>query len=321
MTKVNNKEYIWVEKYRPQTVADIIIPEEIRSKILNWSEDKQIPNIGIFSNTPGTGKTSVSKAIINDIGADAMFVNASKDNGIDMVRGKLQGFASSVSFEGNTKIAVLDEADGLTGEMQKAFRSSIEEFSKNCRYIITGNYKDRIIEPILNRLVVFDFDNIFYKNKSELAKQMYSRLCFILDNEKVEYEVADVRTLIGTFYPSVREMINVLQQSIDVVDGRLILKIDYTHTELNKLYNELVSNIKAKNFEQCRVLVTQLNTPNGFYKFIYNNLDTLFDKNSIPQVVVMTHHFMSSNVNSRDYEISVAAFCARLITSIDIKFI
>ncbi len=317
MKKINTKEYIWVEKYRPQCIQDLIIPEDMRQKLTGWVKEGQIPNIGLFSNTPGTGKTSVSKAIINDLDADYLFINASKDNGIDLVRNKVHGFASSVSFEGGTKITVLDEIDGTTGEFQKAFRAFIEEFSKNCRFILTGNYKDKIIEPVLNRLSVFDFDNMFHKHKGELAKQIFDRLCFILENEKVTYEQQDLKSLIGAFYPSVREMINVMQQS--VIDGKL--SVDYTHTELNKLYNQLVDNIKSKNFEKCRILASEVNSPTGFYKFIYKNLDKLFEVNSIPQVVVLTQHFMASNTNARDAEISVAAFCARLMVSVEIKFL
>lgn len=317
MTKVNNKEFIWTEKYRPQCIADLILPEEIRLKLINWKESGQIPNIGLFSNTPGTGKTSISKAILTDLDADSMFINSSKDNGIDLVRNKIQGFASSVSFDGGVKIAVLDEFDGTTGEFQKAFRASIEEFSKNCRFILTGNYKDRIIEPILNRLVVFDLDNMFNKHKAEIAKQIFSRLCFILDNEKVTYEASSVKSLISTFYPSVREMINVLQQSVS--DG--VLAVDYTHTELNKVYIDIIDGVKYKNFEKCRMLAAQVNTPSGLYHYVYNNVNKLFQVQSIPQVVVMTHYFMSSNVNARDSEISIAAYCGRLITSPDIKFL
>jgi replication factor C small subunit len=317
MTKTNKKEFIWVEKYRPQTIKDLVVSEEFRTKLNTWKSQGEIPNLGLFSYTPGTGKTSISKIILSEFDADACFINGSKDNGIDMVRNRIQGFASSVSFEGGTKICVIDESDGLSGEMQKAFRASIEEFSKNCRFILTGNYSDKIIEPILNRLSVFDLDNMFAKHKQEIAKQTFYRLCWILDQEGVEYEPNDLKALISQFYPSIREMINVLQQSI--VNNKLV--IDYTHTELNKLYNELVDMIKAKNFEKCRVLASQVNSPSGFYHFIYNNLNKLFSPQSIPQVVVMTQHFMSSNTNSRDPEITIAAFCARLISSIDIKFV
>lgn len=317
MKKINTKEYIWCERYRPQIIEDLIIPDEMRSKLLAWKHDGQIPNMGLFSNTPGTGKTSICKTILHDLDADAIFINASKDNGIDMVRNKIQGFASGVSFDGGVKICVLDEADGLTSEMQKAFRSSIEEYSRFARFILTGNFKDRIIEPILNRLAVFDLDHMFAKHKVEIAKQTYDRLNYILDREGVEFEPQDVKALISTFYPSIREMINVMQQSVS--NGKL--NIDYTHTELNKLYNDLIGAVKSKNYERCRVLASEVNTPNGFYKFIYKHLDVLFEEKSIPQVVVMVQHFMSTNTNSRDPEISISAFCARLMINVDIKFL
>lgn len=315
---VNNKEYLWVEKYRPQRIADIIITEDMRSKLLKWKKDGEIPNIGLFSNTPGLGKSATSKAIINDLEADSMFMNSSKDNGIDLVRNKIHSFASAVSFEGTTKIVVLDEVDGTSPQFQEAFRGSIEEFSKNCRFILTGNYKDKIIEPVLNRLVIFDLDNVFHKNKGELAKQIYDRLCFILENEQVEYESQDVKTLISQYYPSMREMINTLQSNIGD-DNKL--KIDFSQSDLNKLYTQLVSAIQSKSYEKCRLLASDINIPNGFYKYIYKNLDKLFVIDSIPQVVAITHHFMSTNTNSRDPEITIAAYCARLIMAVDVKFL
>jgi replication factor C small subunit len=317
MTKINTKEYLWVEKYRPQSIQDLVIPEDMRNKLLSWKRDGEIPHIGLFSNTPGTGKTSISKAILKDLDADAMFINASKENGIDLVRNKIQGFASSVSFDGGVKICVMDEFDGTTSEMQKAFRSSIEEFASNCRFILTGNFKDRIMEAVLNRLSVFDLDNMFHKNKVEIAKQIYFRLCWILTEEGIKYTTDDVKTLVGTFYPSIREMIMVLQQSI--VNDELV--IDYTHSELNKIYHDIIDNIKGKNYEKCRVLASQVSTPSGFYHYLYNNINKIFEEKSIPQVVVMIQYFMASNTNSRDPEITIAAMCARLMTSIDIKFI
>lgn len=318
MIKIDKRHYLWVEKYRPSTVQDIILPKTIRDKIIKWvTIDKEIPHIGFWSNTPGLGKSALSKSIINDLDADSLFINSSKENGIDLVRNKLQTFASSVSFEGGTKVAILDEFDGTTSSMQESFRSAIEEYAMNCRYIITGNYKDKVMEPIINRLTNFDLDNIFAKHKPELAKQMFDRLRFILENENISYEPQDIKTLIGNFYPSMREMINVLQQSIE--NDKLV--IDYSHAEINKLYNDIIINIKAKNFEKCRVLSSEVSTPNGLYKFIYRNLDKLFLPESIPQVVVMVHHFMSTNTNARDPEISIAAFCARLMIAVDIKFL
>ena len=318
MKKIDNKAYIWNERYRPSTIHDVIIPDKMRTSILEWiNTDGEIPNLGLFGNTPGLGKTSIAKAIINDLDADAIFINASKDNGIDMVRNKIQSYASTKSFDGTTKIVIMDEFDGTSAEMQKSFRGSIEEYSKNCRFILTANYNDKIIEPILNRLSNYNLDNIFAVNKAELAKQIYDRLIFILNNEKVEYSVADVKTLIGMFYPSIREMINVIQQSVE--DGKLT--VNYTAADLNKIYIGLLDAIKDKDYERCRILSSQVISPTGFYKFIYKHLDTLFINKSIPMVVVNLHHFMTSNINARDPEISIAAFCAKLMITTDIKLI
>ena len=197
MEKINQYEYIWVEKYRPQTINDLIITESLRSQVKTWIEEGQIPNLGLFSSTPGTGKTSFAKVIANELNADCMFVNASKESGIDLVRNKLQNFASTVSLDGMIKIAFLDEVDGTTGEMQKSIRGFIEEFTQNCRFIMTGNYINRIIGPVLNRLSIIDFDAMFNKNYSEIGKQILNRLEFILKNENVEYDVETLKPLLS----------------------------------------------------------------------------------------------------------------------------
>lgn len=316
MIKINNNEYLWVEKYRPQTVSDLIMPNEIKSKLLEWIKDGQIPNIGLFSNTPGTGKTTTSKAITNDLDADIMFLNGSKENGIDIIRNKVTGFVSSVSFEGKPKIVIYDEADGISSSGQESFRGFIEEYTQNARFILTGNYANKIIEPVLNRLVIIDFDALFSKNKAELAKQCFERLCFVLDNEKVQYNKEDLKPVVTSFYPSVRKMINVLQES--VVQGTL--NINKTTLETTAIYDGIIQNIRDKKFDKCRALISDLHNPHAFYNYVYKNCNRIFQEESIPTVIMATHHFMSANVNARDPEISLAAYCATLMRNVEIKF-
>lgn len=316
MTKINTNEYLWVEKYRPQTVVDLIIPDEIKLKLQEWVKQGEIPNIGLFSNTPGTGKTTTSKAITNDLDADVMFLNGSKENGIDIIRNKVTGFVSCVSFDGRPKVVIYDESDGISSSGQESFRGFIEEYTQNARFILTGNYANKIIEPILNRLVVIDFDLLFAKNKAELAKQCFDRLCFVLDNEGVEYQKEELKPVVTSFYPSVRKMINTLQES--VVQGKL--NINKTTLEMTNIYQNIIQNIKDKQFDKCRALITELHNPHAFYNFVYKNVNKLFKEESIPTVIMTTHHFLSSNVNARDPEISLAAYCATLIRNVEIKF-
>jgi DNA polymerase III delta prime subunit len=317
MKKINTNEFLYVEKYRPQTVDDLIAPVDVRERIKAWIEtDGQIPNLGFFSNNPGTGKSSIAKSILKDLDADFLFINASKENGIDLVRNKIYIFASNVSFEGRPKIVVLDEADGCSTDLQKGFRAFIEEFSQNCRFILTGNYSNKIIEPILNRLIVFDFDVLFNKHSKEIAKQIFDRLCFILDNEKVEYEKDALKPLITTLYPSIRRMINILQES--VTDHKLVLNTSLIEAQTK--FQNLLDEIKNKRFDKCRALISEINSPTAFYNFVYKNMDKYFMLESLPHVVILTHHFMNSNVNSRDPDISMAAYCASMIRNIEIKF-
>lgn len=315
--KVNDKEFIWVEKYRPQIVEDIILPAEEKNKILRWvHEDQQIPNLGIFSNTPGTGKTSISKAIINSMNADYIFINASKDNGIDMVRNRISSFVSSISIDGSPKVVVLDECDGTTPEFQRAFRGFIEEYSQNARFILTGNYKSKIIDPLLNRLIVFDFDQIFHRNSKEVGILILNRLIEILKHESIEFDKENLKPLIKNYYPSLREMISTLQGA----KSGNSLNIDMTHIETNAIYSNLIEHIKNKDFNACRVVVKDITNPQAFYNYIYKNMSNIFVDDSLPKLVMLTHHFLSNNANYRDPEVSLAAYCATIVRSNEIQF-
>jgi replication factor C small subunit len=212
---------------------------------------------------------------------------------------------------------VTHNCDGLSNSAQESFRGFIEEYSQNARFILSANYQNKIIEPILNRLIIFDFDELFAKNVKELAKQCFDRLCFILDNENITYEKEDVKPIVMSLYPSVRKMINTLQQSI--VDGVLI--IDNTMLEANSIYDEIMMNVKSQQFDKCRGLIGKVHNPHAFYNYVYKNVDRLFKQDSIPTVIMTTYHFLSSNVNARDPEISLAAYCAQIMRNVEIKFL
>lgn len=319
--KIDNKQFIWVEKYRPQSVDDLIITDEIRAQLKNWIEnDKQIPNLGFFSINPGTGKSSLSRSILNDLDADFLFINASKDTGIDMIRNKIAEFASAVSFMDSPKVVVLDEFDGASNSAQEALRAFIEEFSKNCRFILTGNYMDKILYPILDRLIKFDFDTIYNKNQKELLKQIYQRCCYILEAENVTYNKEELKPMIVNLYPSVREIVMLLQESTKIVDGKKVLKLDSANIEANKIYSDLVESIRTKNVKNFQPLVKEIKNYEAFFKHLYKNIEHIFEEKSIGQVIIMIHAFMSSNVLSRDGEITLLAFCFQLSRTQDIQY-
>jgi replication factor C small subunit len=315
MKIVNYDEDVWAERYRPQTVEDVILPLELKNKVLGWIRDRNMQNLGIFSVGSGTGKSTLSKAILRDLDADSIFINASKDNGVDMLRGRIANFASNKSYDGEVKIVVLDEADGTSDAFQNSARAFLDEFSQNCRFILTGNFANKIIDPILKRLVIFDFDVLFSQYKGEIAKQILARLQFILENEKITYDTDELKTLIKMTYPSIRETLIVLQSS--VVDGEL--RLDKSYIELNKNNMALLESIKAKKFDTSRKIISTYHNPFAFYGFITGNLEKLVQLDSMPIVIITTYNFMNSNVNGRDPEVALGAYCASLMRT-DIKW-
>jgi replication factor C small subunit len=316
---IDTKHYIWAEKYRPQTIDDLIIPESIKKQLHTWIADGQIPNLGIWGNTPGLGKTSMTNALTKEIGASILWINASKDGGVETFRGKIANFASSVSMDGRPKIVVLDEADNLTSVVngaQYAVRGDIETYAKNCRFILTGNYKERVIKPVQNRLSNFDFDEIFAKHKKELGVAIYQRLTWILENEKVEYDKADIQKIIKNFYPSIREMTMFMQKS--VIDSKLVL--DSKYIEIDKLKEDIMDSIKEKNFKTMLKLTNDLTDPSSLFTYIYKHMEELFPEASIPHVILLLSTYMDLASRARDEHINIAAFCTKMMMDMNIKF-
>ena len=319
MKVIDNKHYIWAEKYRTQTVEDWILPEFIKKQHINWREDGQIPNLGIWGNTPGLGKTSLTNALTKEIGASTLWINASKDGGVDTFRGKIANFASSVSMDGRPKIVVLDEADNLTSGVngaQYTVRGDIETYAKNCRFILTGNYKERVIKPVRNRLSNFDFDELFFKHKKELGAAIYQRLVWILENEHVEYEKSDIQKIIKNFYPSIREMTMFMQKS--VIDNKLV--IDTKYIETDKLKEDIMVSIKEKNFKNMLKLTNDLTDPSSLFTYIYKHMNNIFPDSSIPHVILLLSTYMDLASRARDEFINVAAFCTKMMMDMNIKF-
>lgn len=319
MKKIDEKHYIWAEKYRPQTIEDLIIPEHIKKQLKAWIRDGEIPNLGIWGNTPGLGKTSLTTALTKEMDSSILWINASKDGGVDTFRGKIANFASSVSMDGRPKIVVLDEADNLTAVVngaQYAVRGDIETYAKNCRFILTGNYKERVIKPVQNRLSNFDFDEIFAKHKKELGTAIYQRLTWILENENIEYEKADVQKVLKNFYPSIREMTMFMQRS--VVDNKLV--IDSKYIEIDKLKEDILTTLKDKNFKSMLKLANDLTDPSSLFTYIYKHMDDYFLEESQPHVILLISDYMDRASRCRDENINISAFCTSMMTDIKIKY-
>jgi len=317
MKKVDNKQFIWAEKYRPQTVEDVILPGDVKEKFLGYIKEGRFPHILLSSVNPGLGKTSITNAIIKDLDADVMWINGSGNAGIDAFRGRVKDFISSVSIDDSPKIVVIDEADGISGDGQKNLRGLIEEFSQHSTFIMTCNYKEKIMEPLRNRFIHFDFDALYNKNKKEIGLQIFNRLQFILTNEEVHFEPKDLTPIVQNMYPSVRKMVLALQQSVQ--DGKLV--VDENSINAATRYTELLGLIKSKNFGEVRKKLQNIDDPASFYTYVFKHIDEWFKEDSHPTVIIITAKYQDMDSRARDKVINSAAYCVELMMTPNIEFI
>lgn len=314
---INKNEKIWAEKYRPSTIDDLIIDNSTKTMLKEWVESNEIPNLGLFGATPGTGKTSLARSLVNDIDGDLIHINASNENGIDVIRNKLSRFASTASFSGKQRVALLDEADGLTQASQESLRAFIEEYSQNCRFIITGNYRNKIIEPLLNRLNNIDFDDIFYTHKKDLATEILERCEFVLKAENVTYDVESVKQIIKKTYPSLRGAI--VELHLNTRQGKLDINLN-TLMPITQ-YAQVINALASKDYNECMKAVKRLNDPKSFYDYLFKTINTTFkdEGTSIADAVMVIHQFMVDFDKVRDPEVSLSAFCATILSKPTIK--
>jgi len=303
----NKNETIWMERYRPARVKDLILPASMKAKFQKYADDEDIPNLLLNSSKPGTGKTSTAHALIKEINGEALFINASMENGIDLLRSKITKFASTTSFDDKLKIIVLDEADALQPAAQDAFRGVIEAFSDNCRFILTCNFAEKLMEPIKNRLEVYDFDSL---NKQEMVKPIFERLKNILENENIKYNPKDLVPVINTYYPSIRSMIGALQKFS--TSGNFV--VDSTELDDSNKYLEIVNKIKEKDFITTINMINDLASPSNMYTYLYKNL-SMFPSSVLPKLVVTIAKYQFQDGTVRDKSLNMSA-CATEIMSI-----
>jgi len=314
--KIDETQFIWAEKYRPSTVKDVILPKELKDTFLGYIDEGRFPHILLSSTIPGVGKTSITSAIIKDLDADVKWINGSQDRGISTFRDSVKDFVTSVSIDDSPKIVVIDESDGLTSEAQKILRGLIEEFSKNSTFILTCNYKEQLIEPLRNRFIHFDFDNVFNQNKKEIGLQIFERLQFILDNEGVKYDKKELSPVVSNLYPSLRKMVLTLQQSTS--SGNLVL--DKGMINLGGKLNEILLKAKAKEFNLVKSLVGDLDDAGSIYTYAFKNITELFKESSIPDVVILCSKYQDMHQNARDKTITATAFIVELMMQPGIVF-
>jgi DNA polymerase III delta prime subunit len=310
------KDYLWVEKYRPKTISDTILPSELKATFNQFVEQKNIPNL-ILAGSAGVGKTTVARALLNEIKADYTIINGSMNGNIDTLRNDIQMFASAVSFSGGRKYVILDEADYLNpNSTQPALRNFMEEFSKNCGFILTCNYKNRIIPPLHSRCSVIDF-TLDKNDIPKLASQFFKRVCSILETEDIQYSKEVIAAIIEKFFPDFRRVLNELQRYS--VNGEIDTGILSNFTQNG--YRELVDLMKDKNFTEVRRWVAE-NTNNDtdtLFSDLYNNSNEYFSNRSIPQLILILAKYQYQAAFVANHEINLSACMAEIMSDCEFK--
>lgn len=296
--------FLWVEQYRPKTVDECILPKTLKSQLQSYVNKQDISNL-ILAGGPGVGKTTAARAMLEQIGATYMFINGSEESGIDVLRTKIKNFASTVSLEGGRKYLILDEADYLNPQStQPALRGFMEEFHKNCGFILTCNYKNRLIAPLHSRCGVVDF-TIPKSEKAGLAHQFFQRAVSILKENEIKYNEKVVAELINTHFPDWRRILNELQRySLSgEIDAGILVNLG------KERIKSLIGMMKNKELGNIRKWVVDNtdNNPDILFRAIYDNLYDYLDPSTIPHVVVILGDYQYKNAFVADPEINMVA--------------
>ena len=311
-------EFLWVEKYRPKTVEDCILPDSIKKTFLDFLDRGEVPNL-LLSGPAGCGKTTVAKALCNQLGVDVYVINGSDEGRfLDTVRNNAKNFASTVSLSSDAKhkVIIIDEADNTTPDVQLLLRASIEEFSGNCRFIFTCNYKNKIIEPLHSRCAVVEF-SINAKQKPQLQSEFFQRLNGILDTERIQSDKKVLLELINKHFPDWRRILNECQRYS--VGGQIDSGILAHFSDVK--VNDLIKNLKEKDFKEVRKwCVNNLdNDPAVLLRRIYDNLSTSLVPSSIPASVLIIAKYQYQIAFVADQEINLLACLTEIMVECEFK--
>ena len=306
-----SESLLWVEKYRPRTIEDCILPESIKKTLRDVVSQNKIPNL-MFTGTSGIGKTTAARAICNETQADYLIINGSDEGRmIDTLRTKLTQFCSTISLSGSRKVVILDEADYMNADsVQPAMRNFTERFADNCSFIFTCNYKNRIIEPIHSRCAVIDF-SLKNGEKQVIAARFMKRVEGILSDESIDYDKEVIAKLVLKHFPDFRRVLNELQRYS--TSGEINSGVLANIKEMN--LKELIDSLREKNFSKMRqwVVANVDNDPATVYRKIYDELYTVVDKGSIPQAVLTIAEYQYKSAFVADQEINLVACLVELM--------
>ena len=308
-----SKDFLWVEKYRPKTISDTILPDELKQTFQQFVDQDSIPNL-LLSGGPGVGKTTIARAMCEQLNVDYIVINGSMNGNIDTLRTEIKDFASTISFTGSRKYVILDEADYLNPQStQPALRNFMEEYSKNCGFILTCNFKNRIIDPLHSRCSVIEF-KINGKDKASMASQLFKRVKAILSDENVSYDQKTLAELITLYFPDFRRVINELQRYS--ATGSIDSGILANHSSN---IADLVGILKSKKFVDMRKWIADhkdMDTAQ-LYRQLYDNASQYVKPQSIPQLVVTLADYQYKAAFVADHEINNVACMTELMMEVD----
>jgi DNA polymerase III delta prime subunit len=312
--EAQREQFLWVERYRPRKISDCILPKSLLNTFQEFVEQDNIPNM-LLSGTAGTGKTTIARALCEELGCDYIIINGSEESGIDVLRNKIKDFASTVSLSGKIKVVILDEADYLNpNSTQPALRGFIEEFSKNCRFIFTCNYKNRIIPPLHSRTTVIDF-KLDKTDRPVVAAKFFKRLIEILHNENVQFNDKVVAELLNKYFPDYRRVLNELQRysSSGVIDEGILVNISDANMK------DLLGALREKDFKKMRTWVVNNldNDPNVLFRKLYDTLMT--EVVQVPQLILLLADYQYKAAFVADAEINLVACLTEIMAACEMK--